>query len=85
MRLKSITKILPYFVVRWLILRYNGDECTLTPCGGTVTKGRYYEIDLGEALFVSDKEHIMKHMIRLKEAIKKDEEKLRELEREVGA
>ena len=78
---RILYNILPYYVVRKLILKWNGDGSYITFRNNTAGfAGQAHEIDFGEFIFISDRAEIMKKKAKLENALRITQKKLDELE-----
>jgi hypothetical protein len=78
---RILYNILPYYIVRKLILKWNGDGSYIKFRNSTTEfAGQAHEIDFGEFIFISDRAEIMKKKSKLENALRITQKKLDELE-----
>ena len=78
---RIVYNILPYYLMKKLVLKWTGDGCYLRfKHGSTEISGRCMKTDLGEFVFVGDKETFLKKKEKLEQALKKTQAKIDELE-----
>ena len=80
---RILYNILPYYVVKKIVLRLSGDAYVVHPKHSAAEySARGYEIDYGEVLMISDKEQLLKHRARIEEALKRNQQALDDLKQE---
>jgi hypothetical protein len=78
---RLLYNILPYCVVKKIILKWNGDGSYIKFRNSTAEfVGQAHEIDFGEFIFISDKSEILKKKAKLEHALRITQEKLDEME-----
>ena len=83
---RIIYNILPYYIVKKLILRYTGDSFIMRPKHGSDSwTARGLEVDYGEWILVADREALLKVQRRLQDQIMKNQERLDDLKAQWGA